>query len=180
MDTKKIEDALSKSKRLKPEIIKILNDQLLIEYNTLQQFQSMWLYCDLMGFSNAAKFFHKGVKEERLHVDRICNYMLKKNILPIIPSISNPKQNYNNLYEVIVEAKNYQFVVTDNYEKIGNLCMKIGDSTTFNFIQFFLEDQVNGENTFMTLEDQYKCLSQGGINGLVWRELDKSFKQFID
>lgn len=182
MDSKKIEDAFSRNnnKRLKPEIVKALNDQILIEYNTLQQFQSMWVYCDLMGFTNAAKFFKQGMKEERHHVDKLCDYLLRKNIMPVLPQVPAPKQNYSNLFEVVVDAKNYQFTVTDHYEKIATVCNKVNDATTLAFIQFFLEDQVNGENIFMTLEDEYKCLSQGGVNGLVWRELDRSFKQFID
>jgi ferritin len=168
------------TQRLSPEIINALNNQISIEFNTVSLFQSMYAYTEQVGYSNASEFFQSKVKEEQGHVNRVYSYMLSKGIRPITPVIPQPTLDYKDLYNIIETCKLYQVGVTQSYEKLGSLALSKGDQTTYNFIQFFLEDQVQEENAFITLCDQYKILSQGGMNGLSWMKLDKLFKQFID
>jgi len=180
LTAKTVTTTATEKQRLSPEMISALNGQVSIEFNTVSLFQSMWACTESRGFMNAAKFFAQKVKEEQGHVNRVYAYMLDKGIRPVTPAIPQPTQEYTDLYEIIETCRTYQVGVTTSYEKIGTLAQSTSDHTTYNFIQFFLDDQIQEENTFITLCDQYKILSQGGMTGIAWMELDKLFKKFID
>jgi ferritin len=171
--------ATKDAKRLKQEMIDALNGQIIIEFNTVSLFQSMYACTEDKGYANASKFFQKKVKEEQGHVNRVYKYMLDKGIQPITPPISQPTTYYTSLPDIIEECRLYQVGVTQSYEKIGELAIALGDHTTYNFIQFFLDDQVDEEATFITLSAQWKILSQGGVTGLALIQLDEMFEQFI-
>ena len=166
--------------RLDAKIVETLNNQIIIEFNTVNLFQSMYAYTENAGMLNASKFFQQKVAEEQGHVNRVYKYMLDKGILPVTPPVDKPTTIYKDLYTIIEACRLYQVGVTQSYEKLGTLALSIGDQTTYNFIQFFLNDQIQEENTFITLCDQYKTLALGGMNGLSWIKLDKLFKQFTD
>lgn len=168
------------NKRLMPEMVDALNGQIVIEFNTVSLFQSMYAWCEDKGFSNASKFFQWKVREEQGHVNKVYTYMLKKGILPTTPIIIQPTKDYLDLYDIIEECRLYQVGVTQSYEKIGELAISLGDHTTYNFIQFFLADQIDEEETFITLCSQYKTLSIGGMSGIAWMELDELFEELIE
>jgi ferritin len=164
------------SQRLQPEMLDALNGQVIIEFNTVSLFQSMYAWCEGKGFVNASKFFQGKVKEEQGHVNRVYKYVLDKGLCPITPVINQPTTDYIDLYDIIESCRLYQVGVTQSYEKIGELAISLGDHSTYNFIQFFMEDQIQEEATFITLCDQYKILSIGGMTGLAWLQLDELFE----
>jgi len=168
------------SPRLKPEMYDALNGQIVIEFNTVSLFQSMYAWCEGKGYTNASKFFQSKVKEEQGHVNRVYKYLLDKGMLSITPVIQAPTTEYIDLYDIIESCRVYQIGVTQSYEKIGELAISLGDHSTYNFIQFFLNDQIDEEATFITLCDQYKILSQGGMTGLAWIELDEMFEDLVN
>ena len=159
--------------RLKPEMYDALNGQVVIELNTVSLFQSMYACTEAKGFSGASKFFQDRVKEEQMHVNKVYQYKLDKGMHPITPVIQAPTFEYIDLYDIIESCREYQVGVTQSYEKIGELAISLGDHTTYSFIQFFLEDQIKEEATFITLCDQYKTLAIGSMTGLAWMKLDK-------
>jgi ferritin len=166
--------------RLKPEMYNALNGQIVIEFNTVSLFQSMYAWCEGKGFKGASKFFQNRVKEEQMHVNKVYQYILDKGMLAVTPTIQSPTTEYIDLYDITESCRLYQVGVTQSYEKIGELAISLGDHTTYNFIQFFLEDQIKEEATFITLCDQYKILSQGGMTGLAWIELDEMFEDLVE
>lgn len=177
------EDILLKVKdspRLKPEMIDALNGQIVIELNTVSLFQAMYAWCEGKGFAGASKFFQSKVKEEQGHTNRVYQYILDKGMTPITPTILQPTTDYIDLYDVIESCRLYQVGVTQSYEKIGELAIASGDHTTYNFIQFFLHDQIDEEATFITLCDQYRILSLGGMTGLAWMQLDDMLGDLVE
>jgi ferritin len=168
------------SSRLKPEVYSALNGQIVIELNTVSLFQSMYAWCEDRGFAGASKFFQSKVKEEQGHTNRVYQYVLNKGMLAITPTITSPTTEYLDLYDIIETCRLYQVGVTTSYEKLGELALAVGDHTTYNFIQFFIHDQIEEEATFITLCSQYDILSIGGMTGLAWMQLDDLFEDLVE
>lgn len=160
-------------KRISEGLEKDLNLHIHMEAFSSQMYLAMASWCEDQGYLGGAKRFKNYAEEERCHMHKLYKYLLDRDCLPITPTITQPKNTFNDILEIIETAYKHEMKISDSYHTTANLCMSERDYTTFQFIQWFIGEQIEEEAKFANLIDQYNILMKTGISGTSLMEFDE-------
>jgi ferritin len=164
---------------LPDKAIEIINKHIHDEAYSSQIYLQMAYWCDVKGYTGAAKFFRKHAEEERAHMIKLYDYMADKNVIPTTPTIEAPKKEYADLYDVIESALQHEFDVTYSYEVDAQRLLEIPCHQTFQLFQWFIKEQVEEESLYQTIVDRYMILMKGGITGTGLLEFDEYLEELV-
>jgi ferritin len=159
--------------RLPSSIVADLNKHIQAEAYSSQIYLAMSAWCKDCGYEGGAKRFKNYAEEERMHMHKLYNFLLDRNFLPITPEIPKPKNDYKDILEVIETAYKHEIGVSDSYHVTAAMCLKENCYTTFSFIQWFIQEQIEEEAKFADLINQYNILMKTGISGTALYEFDE-------
>ena len=162
---------------LKPSIETILNQQIAIESTASYKYLAFASWCDVEGYSGSAKFLYEHSDEERFHMMKLFRYINDKGGKSIVPAMAQPRKDFKSLKEVFVCAYESEIEVTEAINEIAALCLKEADFTTYNFIQWFITEQLEEENLYRSILDKIKLVGDEGNNlYLIDAEIEKLCK----
>jgi ferritin len=144
-DVKFITEAIENDKRLDDKIVAIINEQIKNELESSQIYRGMTCWLDDKGWISASKYFFKSAQEELVHQDKFYNYLFDKNCLAKVPVVGEVKQDFKDIREIIELSLEHEIEVTGKLEKISNLAKELDDNTTYQFMQWFLNEQLEEE-----------------------------------
>ncbi len=146
---------------LSKKMVKALNDQVAMEAAASHKYLAMACWCDEQGLEGAANFFMQHADEERMHMMKIVHYLLEADASPIIPALEQPKLKYKNVQEVIHTAYDSEKKVTASIHKLVGLANKENDPQTYNFLQWYVAEQLEEEALMRKLIDKVKLIGNG-------------------
>lgn len=149
---------------LKPSIETILNQQIAVESIASSKYLAFASWCDVEGYSGAAKFLYEHSDEERFHMMKLFRYINDKGGKSIVPSMPQPAKDFKSLKEVFVRAYESEIEVSESINQIAALCLKEADFTTYNFIQWYITEQLEEENLYRSILDKFKLVGEEGNN----------------
>lgn len=142
--------------RLSKSIETALNAQMTKEAHASQIYLSYGAWADKQGFGGIANFLFRHAQEERNHMMKIFEYILKRGGEVEVSAIPAPPENpanINNCFEKVFEHE------VDNTKAVYKLVKKSLDEedwATWNFMQWFVKEQVEEETLAMNLLDKMK------------------------
>ena len=151
---------------------KALNDQIGMEANASNYYLSMASWCEITGYEGAANFFFQHSDEERQHMMKIIHYLIELGVPAVIPSVKQPPKKFNSLESICKTALNNEQAVTKSIHKMVELAQKEKDHSTYNFLQWFVNEQIEEEKIFETILQKFSLI---GRDKLAIYEIDKSF-----
>ena len=137
MLTKKVEEALNK--------------QVANEAYASNSYLSMASWCDKEGLRGCAAFFYEQSDEERVHMLKLAKYVNLVGGHALISDIKAPPAEYKSVKQVFEMALDQEMDVTKQINKLVELSFDTKDFASFNFLQWFIEEQVEEENLFRTI-----------------------------
>lgn len=147
-------EGIEKEGRLSEKIIDILNKQIKRELMSSQIYRGMSCWLDNEGWVDAPKYFFTSAQEELVHMDKVYQYLFDRNVLAKVPVTEEVKQEFENIREVIESSLEHEINVTKNWEEISEIAKDEEDSTTYEFAQWFLKEQVEEENKWRDILDK--------------------------
>ncbi len=165
-----MKDLLKLKSSLSEEIENILNAQVKIEAHASALYLAMSAWCDDQGLDNAAHFFAKQSDEERGHMLKLFNYISNRGGRAISPEINNIPTDFESFRGVFEQTLEQEMFVTEQFNNIADRCMKSKDYVTFNFVQWFLEEQVEEEYVARRILELFDVIGEEGTGR--W-EIDK-------
>jgi ferritin len=100
-----------------------------------------------------ADFFYHQSEEEREHAMKIVRFLVDVGFPFNIPAVGASKATYKDAKAAVNAAMKNEQIVTGQFKAMAEACMKEKDFTTFQFIQWFIEEQVEEEATMQKLLD---------------------------
>jgi len=164
---------------LPTEMINIINAGIESEAFSSQIYLQMGAWCDVKGFTGAAKFFRKHSEEERVHMLHLYDFLADKNIVAITPTIEAPQTEYKDLMDVLYAALEHEFFVTSFYEDAATKAIDLPCHQSYQLFQFFIKEQVEEEALYQTIVDKAEILSIGGLTGVALMELDEILEDLV-
>jgi len=165
-----MKDLLKLKSSLIEEVENILNAQVKVEAHASAVYLAMSAWCDDQGLDNAAHFFAKQSEEERAHMLKFFNYISSRGGKPISPEITNIPQDFESFRGVFEQTLEQEMFVTEQINTIADKCMKAKDYVTFNFLQWFLAEQVEEEYIARRILELFDVIGEEGTGR--W-EIDK-------
>ena len=155
-----------------------LNKQIALEGYASFLYLSMASWCDKEGLEGCAKFMHRQSEEERQHMLRIFYYISEVDGHAITPAISEPPHEFPSVQKMFDSVYKHEQKVTDAIHELVALSHSEKDHTTFNFLQWYIEEQREEEALMRTILDRIKLIGDGPQSlYYIDQEIDKINKE---
>lgn len=156
----------------KKNLLDALNRQIAMEEFASRSYLALALWADEASFEGAAAFFYQQAEEEREHMKKFIRFVLDIGGSPAISTFPEelPKaKSFKNLFEIGLK---HERAVTKSIHKIYDMALKDKDYAAVNFLNWFVEEQVEEEGQFNTILDKIKLIdTHGGSIYMFDREL---------
>ena len=166
--------------RLSKTLAASLNAQMTKEAHASQIYLSYGAWADNRGFCGIANFLFRHAEEERNHMMKIFEYILKRGAEVHVTAIPAPHENpssINSCFEKIFEHE------TDNTKaiyKLVKMSFAEEDWATWNFMQWFVKEQTEEETLAINLLDKIKIAGGETISSNALYLLDKDLENTAD
>lgn len=142
-----------------------LNKQFNFEIESAYVYMAMAAYVDSKGMSGFNHFMVQQAKEEMAHARKFYDYMMEMDQTPVYTEIPAPKAEYGTFKEVFETALEHEKVVTKNIKEIYKLAQEEGCLDTQQFLNWFLEEQREEEDSFRGIVERLERINESW-NGL--------------
>ena len=156
--------------KLSPKMKKALNDQITLYASASNSYLAMASWCEVTGYQGAADYFYAQSDEERTHMLKIVHYLNDMGATASIPATKAPLSSYKSLEGLIKTALKNEQTVTKAIHKMVEITQKEKDHSTYAFLEWFVNEQVQEETKFETILQKFDLL---GRDKLAIHEIDK-------
>jgi ferritin len=139
---------------------KLLVAQVATELAAHQTYLGISLYFTSQSLNGWAKFFHDQALEEAQHGWKIINFLVDNEVKFSLPQVGAAPTTYKTAREAVEVAQASERRVTQLFETLANAAREAKDNRTLQFLQWFIEEQVEEERTMAALID----LIDSGLN----------------
>ena len=136
---------------LQKKVGEALNKQIANEAYASSSYLSMASWCDKEGLRGCAGFFYKQSDEEREHMLKLVKYVNEVGGHAVVTAIKEPPAEYKSVKQVFEIALDQESEVTNQINKLVDLSFSSKDFASFNFLQWYVQEQVEEENLFRTI-----------------------------
>jgi len=157
-----MKDLLRARTSLKEEIEILLNNQVKMEAEASAKYLAMASWCDSNGYRNSAKYFIKQAGEEREHMMKIFNYIMTVGGTAISPEVPAVRQEFASFRSVFESALISEISVTQSINRIVTQSRKEEDYATENFIQWFVNEQIEEEDNARRAIELFDIIGEDG------------------
>lgn len=142
---------------------KALNEQLAVEGHASYAYLAMGSWCEQQGMTGAAKFFFAQSEEERGHMLKIFHYINSVKGHALAPAIKQPSIKFKGVVEMVKEALQNEEEVTKSVYKLSEMAQKEKDYATYNFLQFYVDEQREEEVLFNHILERIELIGTDGL-----------------
>ena len=139
---------------------KLLVAQVAHELSAHQTYMGISLYFTRESLNGWAKFFHEQAVEEAGHGWKIINYLIDNEVEFALPQVGGAATTYKTAREAVEVAQASERRVTGQFEALADAARDAKDNRSLQFVQWFIEEQVEEERMAAALLD----LIDSGIN----------------
>ncbi len=147
---------------LKETIEDILNQQIEKEGYSSSLYLAMACWAGYNGYNGVAKWLFVQAEEERMHMLKIVKYIDERDGRPVIPEFKQPPVEFKNVTELFTAVLKHEEHITASINEIVAKTNDEKDFNTHNFIQWFVNEQIEEEATVSEILDKLKLV--GGQN----------------
>lgn len=140
---------------------KALNNQIELEGYASFLYLSMASWCDLEGLEGCSKFMYRQSEEELAHMLRIFNYISEVDGHALAPGIKKAPHHFKSVQELFNLVYAHEQKVTQSINELVALSLQEKDHTTYNFLQWYIEEQREEEALMRTILDKIKIIGEG-------------------
>ncbi len=145
------------------EVMDMLNQQIAKEQHSSSVYLAMASWCDQRGLGRSASFFYRQAVEEREHMMKIFSFINNSGGSAYSPDVTKIPHEYSSLREVFELALQQEISVTQSIYKIVAKCRKVNDFGTENFLQWFVEEQMEEEQSIRDILDIFDLMGDAPL-----------------
>jgi ferritin len=142
-------------------VAKALNEQITKEIFSAYLYQSMAAFSANTSLKGFAHWFEVQALEELFHAEKIYNYILDQGERVILEAIDKPQSDFNSPLDLFEKTLAHEKIVTASVNAIAELAKKESDNATYNFILWFINEQIEEESTPNEIIGRLKLAGQG-------------------
>jgi ferritin len=139
---------------------KLLTAQIASELSAHQLYMGISLYFARESLNAWAKHFRNQAIEEAGHAEKIVQYLIDNDVAFALPQIGSAPTVYKAPRDAVEASLASERKVSQQFEALATSAREAKDNRTFQFVQWFIEEQVEEERTARALLD----LVDSGIN----------------
>ncbi len=141
---------------LKKQIEEALVQQIEKEAYSSNLYLAMACWAETNGFKGVSQWLYAQAEEEHLHMLKFIKYVNERGGRAVISAIAKPEPQYQTVAQLFDEVLKHERFVTASINCIVDLCLQEKDHTTFTWIQWFVNEQIEEESSVQDIIDKLK------------------------
>ncbi len=151
-----------------------LNNQINAEIYSSYLYLSMSAYAETQNLSGFASWLKAQAQEEVTHAMKIFDHVVERGGRVVLGKIDGPKTDWEDMVEVFEDVYEHEQKVTAMIHRLVDMAIEQKDHATFNFLQWFVEEQVEEEDSSSKVLEKLKMVQGKGAGiFMLDRELSK-------
>lgn len=150
--------AIRRQMSIHPDVMDALNNQIALEMHASASYLAMASWCDQRELLNSKAFFYKQAEEEREHGMKIFHFVNDAGgaaLSPAVPQVNNEFESLRDIYE---KSLDQEIQVTESIYKCFKAARDTGDYASEVFLQWFVNEQVEEEDTVRSILDTFDLM----------------------
>lgn len=136
-----------------------LNKQVQMEAESSQAYLAMGSWAEIQpGLQGVTEFFFKQSDEERIHMLKLVRFINERAGFAMIPALEQPMVTFQSLRRVFEEFLKHELKVSDSINDLVHLALTEKDYATHNFLQWYVNEQMEEERVARTLNDKLEMI----------------------
>lgn len=150
---------------LNEKIQKALNEQLNLEVSSSYEYLAMSAFFETLNFSGFAAWMRIQSTEEYAHALKFYDFILQTNGKVELAQINKPSLQYKTPKDAFEATYKHEQKVTASIHNLVGLAIDSKDYATNNFLQWFVNEQVEEEANALKILERIKMIedSKGGL-----------------
>ncbi len=141
---------------------KAINEQINAELYSGYLYLSMSAYAESQNMSGVANWLRVQAQEEQFHAMKMFDYVNERGGTVVLDAIEKPATEWDNFVEMFEEVYAHEQKVTSLINNLVEIAMEEKDHATFNFLQWYVEEQVEEEANASSLLEQLRFVDGKG------------------
>lgn len=137
-----------------------INIQIKNEEHSSRIYMAMASWCETKGYRGAANFLYKQSDEERMHMLKFIKYLNDRGGYSILSALEIPASKYKTLLDVFKHVMSHEEFITDSINKLYEVSLKEKDYTTGNFLQWYINEQIEEESNVHGILDKMNLIGE--------------------
>ena len=146
------------SKKLQDAFNEQINKELYSEYLYL----SMAAYFDSVSLPGCANFMKVQIQEERFHAMKMYNFVNERGGRVELKEIKRPQVDFKSPLEVFEMSYKHEQYVSRSINELMDIAISENDHATKSFLNWFVDEQVEEEDSMDTIVNKLKLIGGQG------------------
>ncbi len=142
------------------KVAALLNDQINKEFYSAYLYLDMSNYYDELDLDGYANYYMVQAQEERDHALLIMKYMQNNGLKVTLEAIGKPDKTFASVLDPLVIAAEHERYVTALINNIYHEAHLDKDYRTMKFLDWFVDEQMEEEDSADTMVSRYKLFGQ--------------------
>ena len=143
--------------KLNADLAKALNNQVNAELSAAHNYLAMAAYFDASDLPGFASWFRAQSQEETQHAMKFYDFIVKRDADVTLDAIAQPKQNFTSPQNAIEAGLEMEQGVSAQIHALYALALEAKDYASQSLLTWFLDEQVEEEDSFRNLVTQIKA-----------------------
>jgi ferritin len=148
---------------LPKNVEEILNLQIKKEDYSSQLYLSMASWAENKGFEGVSAWLYAQAEEERLHMLKLVKYVNERDGVAEIPGIETPPTDFGEVSVMFDKVLEHEKYISGSINEIVKVCIAENDYTTQNWIQWFVNEQIEEEASVKAIIDKLNLLGKNNL-----------------
>ena len=147
------------------KIEKALNQQVQLEAESSQIYLAMASWAEVEGYNGISDFLYKHSDEERIHMLKLVKFLNERGGHGGLAALPQPALQYKGIGPLFEQGLSHAIHVSEEINKLVDICLKEKDYTTHNFLQWYVSEQIEEEALARRVIDKLKLIGddKGGL-----------------
>lgn len=170
MDTKRISSTLEQA----------LSTQMNVELFQSHTYLSYGIWATDKGYDGIGNFLFRHSLEERNHAIKFMEYILNRGGKPAVTALKPADKDPKNMSDCFNQVFKHEVDNTEKIYNLVNMALEEKDWATWNFLQWFVKEQIEEETLAMDLIDKLKIAGGDRATDESLFNLDKDLGKAAD
>lgn len=150
---------------IKKTVESAINEQIKREEFSSRLYLSMAIWCESNGYPGAAAFLYRQADEERMHQLKLVHYVNDRGGKAALMALTAPENHFESLNHVFKQVMEHEQYITASINDLYEVTLSEKDYTTGNFLQWYINEQIEEESTMATILDKINLIGneKGGM-----------------
>lgn len=148
---------------LNKKVEKILIEQVEKEGYSSSLYLAMASWAEVNGLAGIAGWLYAQSDEERMHMLKIVKFVNERGGKAVIPAFKQPGKEYTAVKKMFEEVLKHEQYISASINEIVAVCMAEKDYTTLNWIQWFVNEQIEEETNATTILDKLNLMGDKNL-----------------